>query len=80
MLIFKIIAFLVFAILALIVLYKNTNKWSIRFQRHAVSQMIQVFGDNEGWDDPWANYLSKFMVIFLGLMFILLIYVAVFTT
>jgi len=79
MLLFKVIAFVIFTIIALITMFQNTNTLSVRFQKHTVNQMMQVFGDTEGWDDPWAKYLSKFIVIFLGLMFILLIYVAIFS-
>ena len=79
MFIFRAIIVLVLAVITVAALIKNTNKWSIRFQKHAVSQMMQVFGDSEGWDDPWSKYLSKFMVIFLGLMFIIFAYVVCFS-
>ena len=74
----KIVAFVIVAILALVILVKNTNKWSIRFQKYMFSQTMTVFGSGEGWDEPWTKYLSRAMVVFFGLMFIVLVYVAIF--
>ena len=79
MLTVKIVAFAIFAVIALIILYKNTNRWSERFQKYMLSQTLKVFGSGEGWDEPWAKYLSKVMVVFFGLMFIVGIYVAIFS-
>lgn len=79
MLLFKIVTFVIIATILFTLLFKNLNKWSIRFQRHAVSQMMRVFGDAEGWDDPWAKYFSMVIVVFLGLMLIIGIYVAIFS-
>ena len=76
---FKVAAFLVFAIVTLIVLIKNTNGWSARFRRYMLGQATDVFGRGAGWEKPWALFLSKAMVYFFGLMFILLIYVAIFS-
>jgi hypothetical protein len=79
MLIIKGIAFVIFAVVALVILFKNLANWSEQFQKYQIRQANQVFGDSEGWDDKWGQFMSKAMVIFFGLTFIGLIYVVVFS-
>ena len=77
--IFKIAIFVIIAIVALSVLIKNVNQWTTRFHQYMLGQANKVFGSGVGWDKPWALFLSKVMVIFFGVMFIVLIYVIVFS-
>jgi len=43
------------------------------------AQSIKVFGGANGWDKPWTLHLSKALIIFFGLMFILGTYIAMFS-
>ena len=79
MFMFKVVAFVIFAVIVLIGLFKNTSNWSERFHKYMLAQTKKVFGSGEGWDEPWGRYLSMAMVIFFSLMFIMLIYVAIFS-
>ena len=75
----KIVGFIAMSIIALVVLIKNANQWSVRFRQYMLGQANKVFGRGAGWDKPWAPLLSKAMIVFFGLMFIVLAYVAVFS-
>jgi hypothetical protein len=76
---FKVTAIVDFAIVTLIVLVKYANAWSARLRRYMLDQATDVFGRGAGWEKPWALFLSKAMVYFFGLMFIVLVYVAIFS-
>lgn len=78
MLSFKVLLFIVLAIITLVILVNNTNRWSARFHQYMLGQANKVFGRGAGWERPWAPLLSKAMVLFFGFMLIVLIYVVVF--
>lgn len=75
----KIAIFGLVAIILFATLIKNADKWAIRFRRYMTSQANRVFGTASGWDKPWGLLLSKAMVLFFGLMFIVFVYVVVFS-
>lgn len=79
MLIFKIIAVGLIVLLTMSILVKNTNKWAVHFRQYMLNQTNKVFGHGIGWEKPWALILSKAMIIFFALMFIVLVYVVVFS-
>jgi len=74
----KTIIFVIIAVVALIVLIKNLNQWASRFRQYMLAQANSVFGGGVGWDKPWALFLSKAMLVFFGLMFIVGAYVLIF--
>jgi preprotein translocase subunit SecG len=79
MLLFKVLVFIVLAVIALVVLINNTKKWSARLHQYMFDQANKVFGRGAGWERPWAPLLSKAMIVFFGLMFIVFLYVVVFS-
>lgn len=78
MLIIKIIIFAVIVVIALALLIENLNKWTLRFREYMLGKTRNVFGDGVGWNKPWALFLSKTMIIFFVLMFIVGMYVFIF--
>ena len=79
MVVLKIFVVIVVVIITLVVLVKNTKRWSARFHQYMLGQANKVFGRGAGWEKPWAPLLSKAMIVFFGLMFIVLAYVAIFS-
>jgi preprotein translocase subunit SecG len=75
---FKITAFCLIVIFIAIYLSKNLNKWSLDYQNYMHYQAKKVFGSDDGWTGAWGKFLSKASIIFLSLMFIVLIYAAIF--
>jgi hypothetical protein len=79
MLILKAIIFVTISTLTLIALVRHTNNWAIRFREYMAGQARKVFGDSFGWDGSFGLLLSKAMVVFFGLSFIVFVYVVCFT-
>ena len=76
---FKIIVVAVPAVVVLLLLVKNTSKWSRSLQRYYVDQSNKLYGNSAGWDKPWRLALFNALVIFFGIMAIVAVYVAVFS-
>jgi hypothetical protein len=76
---FKIILVVMAALIASVLLVKNTSRWSRSLQRYYIDQSNRLYGNSAGWDRPSRLALFKTLVIFFGLMAVLAVYVAVFS-
>ena len=76
----QIIFFVLVSIFAVVIMVRNTNKWAIKLNRYMFRESNKIFQDDNGWGGGFGLILSKVMIIFLGLMFILAVYVAAFTS
>jgi hypothetical protein len=77
MLIFKTGILAIIAIIVFVVLIKNLNQWANRFRHYMLGHANSVFGNGIGWDKSWALFLSKVMITFFSLMFIVGAYVLI---
>jgi hypothetical protein len=75
----KIVMVVITAIVVLVLLTRNTNKWARSLQAYYIAQSQKISGDSGGWDEPWRLTLFKALVVFFGLMAILGAYVVVFS-
>jgi ABC-type Fe3+ transport system permease subunit len=79
MLILRIAVVVILAVIAIVLVIKNLERWSKGLRRYMIGQSTKAWGDASEWERPWTIYLSKALVIFFGGMFILLVYVICFS-
>jgi hypothetical protein len=80
MVIFEITLFAVATIFTVIALIKNTNMWAVALQQYVIRGAERAFGNSEDWRQPWILVLSKILVIWFGLMFIVVVFYFCFGT
>jgi len=77
-----IIRFDVFAcasVITIVSFARNTGPWSKQFRDYMIRRQTKAsLTANVSWNKPWTIYLSKFMVIFIELMIIVLMSVVCF--
>ena len=59
----KVLIFGVTAIIAILVLAKNLQRWSVRFQQYLAREAKRQFGRSIGWERPWMVNVAKAMII-----------------
>jgi len=79
MIVLKILAVVIAAVVILFLVFLNINKWATSLQKYYIAQSNKLQGNNGGWDEPWRIILFKVMICFFGLMAVLGVYVAVFS-
>ena len=75
----KIVAFLIIAVGSIAAVATQSNKWATAMQQYYVRQSKKMYGENENWERPWIRTLFKALIFFFGFMFVLGVYVAIFS-
>jgi uncharacterized membrane protein YeaQ/YmgE (transglycosylase-associated protein family) len=78
MIYFKTVIVAIVGAVTLLLLIRNIDKWARSLQRFYTLETKKFFGNSLGWEKPWRLYLLKFMVFFVGLMFVIIFYDLVF--
>jgi len=80
MLLAKIAAFTISAIACISMVITHIDKWARLLQQYYVRASENSFSGSESWREPWIRTLFKCLVIFFGLMAVIGLYVAFFTS
>ena len=80
MLLAKVVAFIVCAVACISIVIAHSDKWAHSLQQYYIRESERMYGNSEDWRDPWIKTLFKFLVIFFGLMAVIGLYVAFFTS
>ena len=67
------------AVVVLATLVERTDQWGNRFRRYMISEGKKSNWRGAAWEKPWTMALSKAMVAFFGLVFLIGVYVAIFS-
>ena len=74
-----ILGFIFTAVVMLTTLVERTDQWGNRFRKYIFSEGKKSNRGGSTWEKPWTIVLSKAMVVFFGLMFLIGVYVAIFS-
>ena len=77
--IFRALIVILSSIVVVSLVYKNLNTWALRFRAYMIKHEKSVRGYSGTWHKPWTLILSKVMIIFFAIMFIIFIYVTCFS-
>jgi hypothetical protein len=74
----KVLIFGVVASITLLVLVKNSHRWSVLFQQYMADEAKRQFGRSMGWERPWMVNVAKAMIVLWGFVIIMGAYVLLF--
>jgi hypothetical protein len=75
----RIPGFMLTAVVVLATLVERTDQWGNRFRKYMISEGKKSNWGGAAWEKPWTMALSKAMVVFFGLVFLIGVYVAIFS-
>jgi dolichol kinase len=79
MLTLKSLIFTAVAIVAFFVLIKHVNTWGTHFRNYMLKGSKNFYGRGRSWEGRGALFVSKVVIFFFGLMFIVGVYVLMFS-
>jgi hypothetical protein len=76
----KTLVFLAFAIGVCIMLVKHNSTWGDNLQQYYTRQSIKMYGEKANWESPWIRAFFRTLIFFFGAMFVLGVYVLLFSS
>jgi nitrate reductase gamma subunit len=75
----RILGFIFTAVVMLTTIVERTDQWANRFRKYIINPGKKSICGGATWEKPSTIVLSKAMVVFFGLMFLIGVYVAIFS-